>query len=84
VNYLNTIRKQVSKNNTVHLEIVIQREMTLEELLHAYANSLDLMEVINLETTTEGISLAEARAIPFKYFKILDDFPISIGMRLEN
>jgi hypothetical protein len=84
VNYLNTIRKHVSENNTVHLEILMQREMTLEELLLAYTNCLDLMEVINLETTTDGISLAEARAIPFKYFKILDDFPISIGMRLEN
>ena len=84
VNYLNTIRKHLNENNTVHLEILIQRKMTLEELLHAYTNCLDLMEIINLETTSDGVTLAYARSVPFRYHRVLNNFPISIGLRLEN
>jgi hypothetical protein len=83
-NYLNTIRKHLNENNTLHLEILIQSDMTLEKLLHAYTRCLDLMEVINLETTSDGVTLAYARSVPFRYHRVLDNFPISIGMRLEN
>jgi hypothetical protein len=84
VNYLDTIRKHLRDNNSVHLEILIHPEMTFDKLLNAYTSCLDLMEIINLETSTNGISLSQVRSVPFKYQQVLDYFPISIGLRLEN